>query len=987
MPVSLNRWGNTAQDRDFRNKTNENWTKLEETYSILEGNVKTTTDLAKKSVIGIKSKNLFDQSDVTSGYYVVYNTGNLSAAAGFTASSFIPIQANTGYVVSGTSEQCAFYDSNKMYISGLTGTNVPFNSPINAAYIRLSVRTTQLSTVQLEQGAVPTAYESFTPKVDETLLKDNSVKGKHIPSGEIAPEKLSFYALTGLKSRNLFNKSAISTGYFVENNTGNLAFATGYNASEYIPILPSTLYRVSGTTEQGAYYDASKKYISGYTNASNVSLTPANAAYMRQTVKDAQLSITQIEKGTIVTPYVPFGSVYLDVDSIKLPIPEDKLSLERNIMRGVPSRNLFNKSTVSVGYYVSFSSGNLVSMAGFNVSEYIAIQPNTDYVISGTGEQLAFYDANKVYISGLDFATKLKTTPVNAAYIRMSVRDAQLSVTQLEKGTSATPYIPYGMVIGPDQVSFTLPTVEVITKTVKPDGTGDYLSPKLANDSITNSSATKWYEIIIYPGVYTEINWTLKPFVRLIGIDNERCWLKGELPSSATDAEITPQSTINVKDDFEIRNLKITGKNIRYAVHDESSGAVKNTKHNLKNCYVEHYGNKDAEEWRRSQGKLTGPDSVATLWNSTTPYGYGSSSGMTTIHENCTFKSIVRAWYVHNREKFEKANINILRNCKLISTHPDNPISITIENLGSGTNDELVLEGCELNGSILVNDNPWIPYELDYQYANHNDMKIRGYANTPVPYTNNTRGLALKITSNEKVTNSKVVISGSAVPILFGTMYPFEGKGGLQGYVYGRYDVSDITVGLNNDRRVSGMQRRLGNRTSSPVDLVVTFEDKPPITVTFNEDYSSKDNAYILQKINDALGSNGTATLFNPAKLDRPQFTDERATYRNASSVGIPRGSAVRRGNTLTSCELMNSTDDVDDFLGFAENDINPGEAGTIKIKGMQTNDDVLKDGDVNFARGSYIGISSSKSGYIVNTDKTKAIAKGVSSSFFRYKC
>jgi hypothetical protein len=36
MPISLNRWVNTAQDRNFRNKTNENWDKLEKTHNAIE---------------------------------------------------------------------------------------------------------------------------------------------------------------------------------------------------------------------------------------------------------------------------------------------------------------------------------------------------------------------------------------------------------------------------------------------------------------------------------------------------------------------------------------------------------------------------------------------------------------------------------------------------------------------------------------------------------------------------------------------------------------------------------------------------------------------------------------------------------------------------------------------------------------------------------------------------------------------------------------
>ncbi|QIW17173.1 hypothetical protein [Bacillus thuringiensis] len=795
--------------------------------------------------------------------------------------------------------------------------------------------------------------------------------------------------IRGTPSKNLFDKFIVIPGKYVNYNSGSLGVSPdgSHNASDYIEILPNTSFKISGTNEQGAFYDVDQKYISGFTNAAAVYVSPNNARYIRLTVKNHQLDSTQLEKGTSVTAYAPFGAMF-DANIIKTPIPEEKLSLDKNIMRGKPSKNLFNKETITSGYYVSYATGNLGILVGYNASDYISVLPNTDYIISGTGEQLAFYDANKTYISGLDFASKLKTTPGNAAYIRINAKDNQLSIVQLEKGTSVTAYAPFGASISIDQVSFSIPNVEIVTKTVKPDGTGDFSSPKLANDSITDSSPSKWYEIIIYPGIYTEINWNLKPYVRLIGKDRKRCWLKGELPPTATDAEVTPQSTVNVKDEFEIKNLKITAKNMRYAVHDESNGVVKNVNHKLYNAHIEHFGNQDVVDYRTAQGKLTGQDSAASAWSATTPYGYGASSGMELIHENCTFKSPSRAWYVHNREKFEKPNRNILINCKLINTSSDELArSIVVQNLGSGTNDELILQGCELNGYISVDDNPWIPTELQYQYANHNDITIRGFGNTPVPYFNNTRGKALKITSNEKVTNSKVTLSGSAVAVLFGDVILFEGKGGLQGYAVGEFDVSDIGTSLTSNVYVSGMQRRLGNRTSNPINLVVTFENKAPITITFNEDYTSKDNNYILNVIITALGTNGTASLWNPAFYERPKFTDERLTCHNTSSVGIPRGSAVRRGDIMTSCELITATDDLDDFLGFAEQDINPGETGTIKIKGFLTVNDVLRDGTVNFGRGNYIGVSTVKSGYIVNTDKTKAIAKGVSSSYFRFKC
>ncbi|MER0442942.1 hypothetical protein, partial [Emticicia sp. W12TSBA100-4] len=74
----------------------------------------------------------------------------------------------------------------------------------------------------------------------------------------------------------------------------------------------------------------------------------------------------------------------------------------------------------------------------------------------------------------------------------------------------------------------------IVQLIVKKDGTGQYLSPKLANDSITDASANKRYEIVVYPGVYTETEWIVKDYVSIVGTSRETCWLKGELADNST---------------------------------------------------------------------------------------------------------------------------------------------------------------------------------------------------------------------------------------------------------------------------------------------------------------------------------------------------------------------------------------------------------------------------------------------------------------------
>ncbi|WP_215589178.1 hypothetical protein [Bacillus mycoides] len=662
-------------------------------------------NVKNNAVQGIVGKNLFNKSTVTRGKYVVNNTGNLADSPNGThnASDFVELTPNTPYRISGTNEQGAFYDANKNYVIGFTNASSVTMSPPNAYFIRITVLESQFNLAQVEKGAKVTEYEPFSVNLDANTIKTP------IPEEKLALNK---NIVRGTPSKNLFDKSTVITGKYVSYSNGNLGTSSDgtHNASEYINILPNTPYKISGMNEQGAFYDGNREYISGFANATTVSVSPNNAYYIRLTIKNNQLDSTQLEKGTSITSYESFGAAF-NADSIKKPIPEQKLNLGKDIVRGTPSKNLFDKATITPGFYVSYATGNLGILAGYNASDYISILPNTNYVISGTGEQLAFYDTNKVYISGLDFASKLKTTPGDAAYIRINAKDNQLSIIQLEKGITVTSYAPFGALISADQVSFPIPNAEIITKTVKPDGTGDYLSPKLANDAITDASHSKVYNIIIYPGTYTEIEWKLKPHINLIGKSKKTCWLKGELPDTATESEIQANSTIWIDDTNNLENLTITAKNMRYAVHDESSGRKKDWIRNIKNCHIEHYGNQPGK------------------WTSQCAYGCGISSGAKIYAENTTFKSPFAPFSVHNNVDFLKPAFIHLKGCRLEYVERGlTPSSLRVQSLGSETDDIMMLEGCYLNAPIVHNDNPWLG---NANATTHVEWQVHGYGNTP----------------------------------------------------------------------------------------------------------------------------------------------------------------------------------------------------------------------------------------------------------------
>ena len=134
----------------------------------------TAQKFAAPVVIGKKSKNLFDKTTTTEGFYVSHSTGNLSASGNYAASDYIPVSPNTLYALSGTTIQLAFFNASKAYVSGIpNGVANPITTPATAAFVRLSMLKTEKDNVQLEVGPSATTYESYPTKITRDQLSFN----------------------------------------------------------------------------------------------------------------------------------------------------------------------------------------------------------------------------------------------------------------------------------------------------------------------------------------------------------------------------------------------------------------------------------------------------------------------------------------------------------------------------------------------------------------------------------------------------------------------------------------------------------------------------------------------------------------------------------------------------------------------------------------------------------------------------------------------
>ena len=132
------------------------------------------------------------------------------------------------------------------------------------------------------------------------------------------------------------------------------------------------------------------------------------------------------------------GENAVDTENIKdSSVTLDKLSFSKK------GKNLFDKSKATLGF-VNNATGAISSSTTYYASDFMPTKPNTQYTRSHYG-RLAFYDASKAFISGLEgFSNHTITTPTLTAYTRHTIENqTALDTFQFEEGSARTAYEPY----------------------------------------------------------------------------------------------------------------------------------------------------------------------------------------------------------------------------------------------------------------------------------------------------------------------------------------------------------------------------------------------------------------------------------------------------------------------------------------------------------------------------------------------------------------
>lgn len=259
-----------------------------------------TTDLIEWQIVDEDFKDyVYDESSdytMTVGGFINGENGNINNNDAWSYSNFIDINA-TGIVsfysfLSGYGG-IAFYDANKVFISGVIGYGAEKrtpNIPANAVYVRFSNRNTMLQSSKVKVFAtyLRKTYKVFDEKINTSFgILNNKIEQN----------------ITDL-TENLIDISTLIAGKYVKYDSGGV-YSLGDNyATDYIPVkegdeLSFIDVFVNTSDSRGlAWYDTSMNYVGEgiqYTKAQNQKIiVPNGVRYLRATILAQNVTTARI---------------------------------------------------------------------------------------------------------------------------------------------------------------------------------------------------------------------------------------------------------------------------------------------------------------------------------------------------------------------------------------------------------------------------------------------------------------------------------------------------------------------------------------------------------------------------------------------------------------------------------------------------------------------------------------------------------------------
>lgn len=481
-------------------------------------------------------------------------------------------------------------------------------------------------------------------------------------------------------------------------------------------------------------------------------------------------SISELKTAQVDFNNLPDGYVTLSIPKLTLNVKPEELSFANVV------KQLLDEATLRRGVYYTGNKTETLPEPTWGVYPPIYLTPGKTYGLQNVrGFFTYFFNNNDQLVKKFATADKIITedfTPEEHGYLLITRRlvdnPSKLILGGLSKA-HLLPNLDYGASVVESDITF----INAQTKTdftVKKDGSGDFTSLVAAVNAVVGGTAAKPINIYVHSGTYDILaelggdSWLqtvettnserqgiiVPDYVNIIGVGDVRLQL--EVPDDKTTANTAKRiSVLNLWRHNTIKNIKVTVKNTRYAVHDETNNSYHNNDVRYIDCYLEHKGNKSG------------------VWNSTQAYAAGMGSGGNYYFENCTFKSVSIPFSMHDNFNVESNRVRIV-NCTFITGNDD--VAIRFGSYGTGAKKSIVtIENSNIDKCIKL-------FEEQENSRHGNHFAVSGGGNTIVPYiTINSAGRKERVEFADEVrllknTGQAKITIGTAVKLVGNTVQP-----------------------------------------------------------------------------------------------------------------------------------------------------------------------------------------------------------------------
>lgn len=501
-----------------------------------------------------------------------------------------------------------------------------------------------------------------------------------------------------------------------------------------------------------------------------------------------------------------------------------------------------------------------------------------------------------------------------------------------------------------------------IVARIEKDGSGDYLSIEDADAAILDGSSTSPVLYLLGEGTWDVTpDYRIKPHRHVLGKGDERTILRLFQPDDTPLADIEKNSTIRADDTVKLQALRLQIRNGRYCFHSDDK-TLEGVLQQFVDVVCEHFGNEGAIAWQEANG-----GNPAGVWPSTHALGHGSSSGARIVARRSKFIGYRAGLATHTNGNFAKPYLCDIEDCSLIGRNPL-PFSYAtiVQPHGSNQPDEMRLVGNTMQGDIRYWPNLWMPTTIDRQPADRSEVRIVGSNNTPAVFLYDSPTRALRFDTVSTVDSTTIAISGDAAELLMGAnIASRSAAGGAAAWAVGEVNVADIGVGSSSNVYITGLNRRLGNRSLESISLTVTVGGVDH-DVVFDQDFTTFTVDDVLDFMNDALSGVAVASLYDVGGRYRPHFTDEERSLRNSSTTLILMGMVLAHDPDHRAVRAMTANDPASLFAGVAWEDIYPDEHGRVKTGGYLPISDVLRSDSRAFGLGDSFSIDPDNAGYVL---------------------